>query len=175
MDKLRRNTDLTLLHPLFREAIMNVLNAFKTENLPFEVFEAYRWPERQHYLYSQGRTIAGNIVTYVDAWKSYHQYGLAVDFVLKINNQWSWDTSGEKKVWWQRMHEIGKSFGLEKLDFEAPHLQLAGTSMTAIYGGAYPPNGDESWAENFESAIISWQGGSVPPPLPKETPRRPEI
>ena len=173
MDKLRRNNDLTLLHPLFREAIINVMDKLKKENLPFEIFEAYRWPERQEVLFNQGRTTPGNIVTKANAWKSYHQYGLAVDFVLRINNQWSWDDQGEKAVWWKRMRKISEEFGLEGLSFETPHMQISGTSTEALFKGQYPANGDESWAENLESAILSWKG--IVPPLPLETPRRPEI
>jgi peptidoglycan LD-endopeptidase CwlK len=173
MDKLKRNNDLNLLHPVIREAVKHVINVLNNEGIPFEVFEAFRSPERQKYLYSQGRLAPGNIVTYAQAWRSYHQYGLAVDLVLKINNQWSWDDKGEKKVWWKRMHQVGQEHGLQCLDFETPHMQIAGTNIDALFHGRYPENGDENWAENLESAILSWQGDA--PPLPKETPQRPVI
>jgi hypothetical protein len=64
-------------------------------------------------------------VTNAKAWESYHQYGLAVDFVLRLGNQWSWDTSGTLKRHWQRLHELGREVGLEPLSWELPHLQVA--------------------------------------------------
>ncbi len=43
------------------------------------LFETYRTRERQTFLYNQGRTTAGNIVTYAKAGGSPHNYGLAFD------------------------------------------------------------------------------------------------
>jgi peptidoglycan L-alanyl-D-glutamate endopeptidase CwlK len=162
MDKLQRNSDLNLLHPLFRETILKVIDQLNLENLPFEIFEAYRWPERQAELFNQGRTTPGSIVTYATAWKSYHQYGLAVDLVLKINGKWSWDNSGKLKIMWDRMHSIGLENGLQFLKFETPHLQIGNTSTEALFHGNYPDGGDQTWSENLKSAILSWHG-EVPP------------
>ena len=51
----------------------------------FALFATYRSPENQHDLFMRGG------VTRADAWQSPHQYGLAADFVRKIDGQWSWD------------------------------------------------------------------------------------
>ena len=103
-DPSTRRVDLESLHPLMREAVDRLLDAFQSEDLPFRVFEAYRSPVRQDWLYQQGRTRPGAKVTYAQAWTSYHQYGLAADFVLWIKNAWSWNTLGINKARWERLH-----------------------------------------------------------------------
>ena len=46
------------------------------------------YPKQDAYM-QLAATIGG--VTRADAWQSAHQYGLAADFVRKIDGQWSWD------------------------------------------------------------------------------------
>lgn len=155
------------LHPRVRLAVQQILSDLAREGLPFEVFEAYRTPQRQHALFKQGS------VTRADAWQSYHQYGLAVDLVWKDNNGWSWNTSGGRLALWKRMNEIGRAHGLEPLSWELPHLQLAGIRLADLRAGRYPPGGDESWAEALAAAIESWPAGA--PPLPQLGAERPPI
>jgi peptidoglycan L-alanyl-D-glutamate endopeptidase CwlK len=159
-----RNSDLSILHPTVRKAIDKVLKALAAEKIPLFVFEAWRSPARQHYLYAQGRTREGKIVTYQDSWGSYHQYGLAVDLVFGGPGKWTWNEP--KKGMWARMHQIGREHGLMPLSFETPHLQLAGTSSHALYEGKYPDGGDEAWAGNLAMAISAWTGKPKSPPLP---------
>src|SRR5689334_16310672 len=116
-DPFTRNTSLDGLHPTFRAAAQIVLQRLAAENIPFRIFEAFRSPQRQAFLYAQGRTRPGAIVTKARPWQSYHQYGLAADFVLFENNAWSWDTSTAKKQWWDRLVAIGREAGLESLSF----------------------------------------------------------
>ena len=47
---------------------------------------------------------------------------------------------------------------------ETPHLQLANTSSNALYHGAYPDHGDNTWAENLAAAIAAWHGSPAAPP-----------
>lgn len=170
-----RNNDLNLLHPVVRAGVISVKDELMTEGIPFQVFEAFRYPARQADLYAQGRTTPGAIVTYAEPWHSYHQYGLAVDFVIFENGKWSWDDSTkEKKGWWKRMHELGKKHGLSPLDFETPHLQISGTSSNALSQGHYPAGGDEPWAEHLAAVIMGWNSTPSAPPVP-DVPRRPGI
>ena len=150
--RIDRHNDILHLHPIVRVAVVKVFVQLQAEGIPFRIYEAFRFPERQADLYAQGRTKPGDIVTYALPWHSYHQYGLAVDFVLLVNGDWSWDSGGAKAAWWSRMHELGANEGLMRLHFEIPHLQLAGTSSSALRHGVYPPNGDKSWYDNFLSA-----------------------
>jgi len=68
---------------------------------------------------------------------------------------------------WKRFHEIGQKHGLMRLDFETPHLQLAGLSSNALRAGVYPAGGDEAWVENLAAAVKGWKGKPAAPPAPK--------
>jgi len=171
-DPSMRRTDMAALHPVMRDAVTQLLKAFQTEGLPFRLFEAFRSPVRQAWLYEQGRSRKGQIVTYAQAWQSYHQYGLAADFVLWINSDWSWNTLGINKARWTRLHELGAKVGLEPLKFETPHLQVAGLRIEDLQKGEFPSNVDSSWRDNIEGAIISWNGT---PPAPPITSLRPAL
>jgi peptidoglycan L-alanyl-D-glutamate endopeptidase CwlK len=155
MAELIPNTDPALLHPVFREKAAELLSRFAAEQIPFRLFEGFRSPERQRRLYAQGRTLPGPIVTKALPWKSYHQYGLAGDFVLFENGLWSWDTSGAKAAWWRRLPEFGKELGLEPLRFEMPHLQVLGLKIENLAAGHYPAGGDATWRAALDTALAS--------------------
>jgi peptidoglycan L-alanyl-D-glutamate endopeptidase CwlK len=138
----RRDVEINHLHPLCRERVQGVLDACAREGIPFRMFEGYRSPHRQQYLYEQGRTRPGAIVTYAGPWSSIHEYGLAADFVLYENGGWSWDTSGSKEDWWSRLHEIGREYGLEPLSWETSHLQMSRVSLSDLKAGQYPGGDD---------------------------------
>jgi peptidoglycan L-alanyl-D-glutamate endopeptidase CwlK len=150
-----RSSDPTLLHPVFREKASQLLIQLAAEQIPFRLFEGFRSPQRQQYLYAQGRTRPGAIVTKAGPWTSYHQYGLAGDFVLFEHGQWSWDTAGPKTAWWKRLSAIGKQLGLEPLSFEMPHLQLAGLKIGDLAGGHYPAGGDTAWKAALDGELGS--------------------
>lgn len=158
----KRDVDLNRLHPIIRDKVIKVQNDLANQNIPIRIFEAYREPERQAYLYAQGRTIGGAIVTNCKPWQSYHQYGLAVDFVLFLNNTWSWSSSEKNNKHWQAYHEIARAHGLETSSSETPHIQCPDTSSTQLMNGEYPDNGDESWAESLSTAISRWNVGQTP-------------
>jgi peptidoglycan L-alanyl-D-glutamate endopeptidase CwlK len=158
-----RSSELKFLHPAIRSAVIDIRAELNAAGHPFEVFEAYRSPRRQRYLYAQGRTAPGKRVTKAKAWQSYHQYGLAADFVLKLDSGWSWETGGRHAIAWQALHTIGRRYGLEPLSWEMPHLQMAGLKVAELRRGSYPPGGDESWADNLEAAIAGWDEVGAPP------------
>jgi peptidoglycan LD-endopeptidase CwlK len=167
--------DLDHLHTVLRGKVQVLLNKLSEEGIPFLVFEGFRTPQRQNSLYAQGRTTGGNKVTNAEAWESYHQYGLAADFVIYQNNKWSWDTSDGRSRWWDRLDELGKELGLEGLGWEKPHLQLAGLNLSSLKAGKYPPGGDSLWAENLAQIIYSWTGSPAAPPVPDVLPDKPTI
>jgi peptidoglycan L-alanyl-D-glutamate endopeptidase CwlK len=173
VDVNKRQTDFAHLHPVVRSAVKKVLSDLEEANIPFRAFEMYRSPRRQRWLFAQGRTRPGQVVTWVEAWSSFHQYGLAVDFVLFRNNDWSWDDSGPEAAWWTRLHEIGARHGLRPISKEKPHLQFAGCEIGDLKAGRYPAGGDRSWAENLEATIIDW--GSGAPRAPDILPARPSL
>ncbi len=163
--------DPASLHPAFREKVNRLIAALAAEGLPFRPFEGFRTPVRQDWLYQQGRTRPGAVVTKARAWESYHQYGLAVDFVLYQNGKWSWETAGGRMRDWNRMIALGKAQGLEPLRFELPHLQLGGLRIANLRKGAAPEGGDSSWWEAIAKAAGEWSGSPANPPFdwPPET------
>jgi peptidoglycan L-alanyl-D-glutamate endopeptidase CwlK len=167
----RRSVELPFLHPAIRQSVQDVQRQLNDEGFDFHIFEAFRSPQRQAYLYAQGRTRHGNIVTNAKPWLSYHQYGLAVDFVLKTNGSWDWGTSGAKAKMWKRLHEVGRAHGLEPLSWEAPHLQMTGLRIEDLHAGRFPKEGDAGWAENLEAAIARWAGSPQAPPAPASVSR----
>ncbi len=171
MSSEARNNNLDFLHPACRGAVKNVLADLKAAQHDFEIFEAFRSPQRQRYLYAKGRTTAGPKVTNAKAWSSYHQYGLAADFVLKVDGAWSWKTGGKYAAAWRDLHAIGRRHGLEPLSWEMPHLQLANLKIEDLRQGLFPPGGDDAWADNLEAAIAGWDSGGAPAKAPMVTAR----
>lgn len=159
--------DTSVLHPVVRDAVTRTVTDLQSEGFTFEVFEAYRLPQRQAYLFGQGRSRAGAIVTQARPWESYHQYGLAVDIVLKVAGKWSWDASAEYIQAWERLHEIGESYGLETLKFERPHLQLANFHISDLKAGKLPGGGDAAWWDHLKDTLDKWAAINGMPPGPK--------
>jgi len=74
------------------------------------------------------------------------------------------------------MHEIAREFGMTPLNFEKPHIQIAGISGSKqLFAGNYPPEGDETWAEKLAEEITSWSGKGKTPPLPDFVSMRPPL
>ena len=85
------------------------------------IVETYRTPERQAYLYSLGRSRPGKVVTYT--LDSVHQLRCAVDWVPVKDGQAVWDAKLYERVY--KAVPLAE-YGLERLDFELPHLQVIG-------------------------------------------------
>lgn len=165
-DPNMRRTDLDALHPVLREAVVELEDRFLAEGLPFRLFEAFRTPQRQKWLFAQGRSRAR-------AWESYHQFGLAVDYVLWVNNAWSWSSTGVYSRYWKRLPQLGGELGLEPLPGEMPHLQVSGLALGDLRGGRYPEGGDDLWRDNLEAAAIGWPGDPAGPALSSLRPQAP--
>ncbi len=136
--------------------------------IPIRVYETFRSPRRQACLYAKG--ISGT-----RPWRSLHQYGLAVDFGLYIDGEFSWPTSRGVQPFWERLREIGEFYGLETGEAGASgvegsahaesHLQLAGQDIWELQAGVFPGGGDQSWWENLEANIRGWEGEPAAPDL----------
>lgn len=171
-----RSDDVSVLHPAIRDKVIAIRNQLHKEKIPFEVFEAFRTPERQAKLHAKRPK-----VTWVGPWGSIHQYGLAVDFVLKINGKWSWDDRGAQSTYWTRMHELALENGMTPLYnkagslIEKPHIQLKGVSARDLRDGHYPEGGDEAWAEYLCNLIDNWSGSAAVPVKPPNVAERPPL
>lgn len=98
------------LRPEVRWAGFKFLEECKRRNYQFEIREAYRTQERQRYLYQQGRTRPGNIVTWT--LKSWHTLRLAID-VYPIN------------CTYDQLAYVAAHFGItHPLHFDKPHFEF---------------------------------------------------
>ena len=122
-----QDRNLNHLHPTFRKPFEAWLAHARESGFKILVYETFRSPERQKYLYALGRTIPpfGRVVTYT--LDSCHRYGIAADLVpldAKGNALWN----GYDKLY---RACPPSAYGLELLSFERPHVQLAGGQARA--------------------------------------------
>lgn len=109
---------IKLMHPDKRDALRQIyinINNQLPKGVRLRFTHTLRTIEEQNFLFSQGRTRSGSIVTNAKGGQSIHNYGLAFDIVILLDE----DKNGtfEKAVW------NGKHFNfvvseLEKLGFE---------------------------------------------------------
>lgn len=113
------NRSLDLLYPRFAQKVTTALDACHKMGYPIQIFEGWRSPARQDWLYAQGRTSAGKIVTKARAWESWHQLSLASDLAFFKDGKWSWDGN------WDAVLPCFEEQGLESLrPFETCHVQF---------------------------------------------------
>jgi peptidoglycan L-alanyl-D-glutamate endopeptidase CwlK len=134
--------DKKLLCPAFTVLLDEFERRLAASGLPFYLFMGLRTIEDQDELYAQGRTAPGNKVTNAKGGDSFHNYGLAADYVLdgqveKPGVQWSWDTRGDRAGQWAQMGEIAEACGLEwggswKRFPDLPHVQMQGLNLQEI-------------------------------------------
>lgn len=120
------------LHPLIRKdaaAILKECNAALKGRAKVRFNYGLRTEKEQNDLYALGRTVVnpdgkskskpkGNIVTNAKAWQSIHNYGLALDMVLFVDNKsYKWDSStdfdGDGVADWKECVKIFKAHGWE--------------------------------------------------------------
>jgi peptidoglycan L-alanyl-D-glutamate endopeptidase CwlK len=153
-----RESDTSVLHPILRSVLPELDGQLFRAGIPLQVYEAGRSPFRQAEFYAIGRGTGtpGKHVTRAKAWGSFHQFGLAVDYVFKIDGKWTWDepTPGM----WKQYQAIGESLGLRALPFETPHLEWP-VALADLQAGRYPDGGDDAWRNWLEGWLEQW--GSV--------------
>lgn len=147
----------TSLHPQVEEAKEKLIVRAKEKGIPIVITDGHRSAEEQNRLYEQGRSKEGNIVTHVKGGESYHNYGLAVDFALKLNNGdvvWDMERDGNKNGQsdWMEVVAVAKDLGFEWggdwTGFkDYPHLEMNfGLTIRELQYGQRPK--DTAYAEN---------------------------
>lgn len=129
------------LHPKVRELALALLAECKKQGLNVKITETYRSKERQDYLYAQGRTRSGNIVTNSpgSSMSSYHQWRLAFDVVINDRK----DPYNAAKL--AKVGKIGEKLGLEwggswRGFKDSPHFQYTfGLTIADLRRGKKPP------------------------------------
>lgn len=78
--------DITKLHPVLQGKLVALYALCKENNLKLGIQECLRTAEEQDFLYAQGRSKPGAIVTYAQGneYKSQHQWGIAFDFYKNV-------------------------------------------------------------------------------------------
>ena len=131
------------LHPAIRQEVIDTITKIENESFPstirIRIVQGLRTIEEQNELYAQGRTRPGSIVTNAKGGSSYHNYGLAFDFVImydKDNNgsyeavswdvNYDFDKDGVKD--WQEVVKAFKTLGYTwggdfKSIVDSPHIE----------------------------------------------------
>lgn len=136
-----RCDDLNELHPYVKVLAEKLVAEAKAQGLNIKVIDTYRSVERQNYLYAQGRTEPGSIVTNANGSDktSYHQWRLAFDCIQNVPGK-EYDSNVLAKL-----GKIGQSIGLEwgggwSGFKDAPHFQYTyGLSIAQLKAGAKIP------------------------------------
>lgn len=107
------------LHPEVEAAKTELIKKAEEHDIQIRITQGFRSFAEQDALYAQGRTRPGNIVTHATGGRSYHNYGLAIDFVVidPKTKQPTWDTTfdgnqnGESD--WVEVAKEGKKLGFD--------------------------------------------------------------
>lgn len=116
-------TYVNRLQPVVERKANQIVRSMEALGHPVRIVEGYRTMERQTELYNQGRTTPGNKVTNAKAGESFHNYGVAVDFVFRKEG---YNASVEQ---WKTLGTVGKLLGFEwggdwKGFTDKPHFEL---------------------------------------------------
>lgn len=149
---LKKNFRLndTNLHPTVRQKAWDSIYELWQKGIYVLITQGYRSIAEQNELYAQGRTKPGKIVTNARGGQSYHNFGLALDFALYINNgaDVSWDKNadfnGDRAADWKQVVQTFKARGFAwGGDFrtfkDAPHFEMTfGYTCNQLQAGKGP-------------------------------------
>ena len=114
-------------------------------NVDIRITQGYRSIEYQNDLYAQGRTKPGTIVTNAKGGSSYHNFGLAIDFVLiKGGYDTKADLDKDGTADWMEVVAIAKMLGFEwggdwERFIDKPHFQMTfGLTTAELRSGRRP-------------------------------------
>jgi peptidoglycan L-alanyl-D-glutamate endopeptidase CwlK len=153
IDQLLSRIDTKKIHPKFLELYIKTLKECEKQGHLYYALSGFRDPKEQQDLYNQGRTTEGKIVTNAEGFKSYHNYGLAIDScydsdVKRDGLQPDW---GVNK--YQVLAKVAKDNGLQsglyfKGFIDAPHIQYPlpkGYTLSKIKGLYLQGGLEEVW------------------------------
>jgi hypothetical protein len=115
------------------------IEMMKERGYPVGISSTYRNDEQQAYLYEQGRTRPGEIVTW-SKFTTFHGARLAFDIFQNIKGK-EWNDEG----FWATAREILDAMGFSALSIEKPHSQ---------------------WSHYGEYSGSQVRAGILPPPMP---------
>jgi len=142
------------LHPALERGARELMRRMALAGFPHVgISSTYRNNAHQNWLFEQGRTRPGNIVTNARGGQSIHNYRLAFDIFQNIRSQeWNnprfFETAG--RIW----QEMGGEWGGEWVGFvDRPHMQyLGGLTLRDLQNGHRLPD-DARMAWEAEAAV----------------------
>ncbi|HZY78943.1 MAG TPA: M15 family metallopeptidase [Cyclobacteriaceae bacterium] len=128
-------TDLSALHPYFRDKVLQLIANCKAKGIELAVVETYRTVAKQNE-YKQ----LGKIYTRSSGGRSRHQYGLAVDVVPVIDSVPSW----HNEPVWKKVGAVGEKLGLRwggrwRHPYDPGHFEWSGGVSTASMEAGHLP------------------------------------
>ena len=126
---------LKSLLPIVQEKVKLFLSKAKEAGFDLRITDGHRTPQEQDYIYAQGRTRPGRIVTYAKANQSLHNFKCAIDVVDKKKGY---------DIDWNKLGKIGESCGLEwggrwTKPVDKPHFQYTGgLTLKQLQSGKRP-------------------------------------
>jgi D-alanyl-D-alanine carboxypeptidase len=146
-------TDRSLDHlqPVFRLLVIELIQKAAAQGIKLFINETLRTFDRQRYLYAQGRTRPGAIVTHAPPGKSNHHYGVAIDCYPIIGGKvdYNFDKHSVAMRQMNAVYDIAESIGLEcgargatGNFIDLPHIQLKNSNsskLIALYPQGYIP------------------------------------
>ena len=112
----------------FQKQVRGWVNEMVTSRIEPLIYCGRRTMEEQAALHAKGRTTGGRIVTKAKPGESYHNYGLAFDWVpLKQSgkNADLWIADWDNETAFRLGEHVGLSFGLVGISWETGHLQTS--------------------------------------------------
>ncbi len=145
--------DIKDLKPVLQRGVTEFLKRCKQEGLEVLITQTLRDIEYQNYLYAQGRTSEGSIVTNAKGGQSYHNFGLAFDICKNIKGQEYSDLNFFKKcgeIWTAMGGVWGGNF---ESFLDNPHFEFNnGLSTSELSSGKVL---DESVKMKWENDVVT--------------------
>lgn len=137
------------MHPVVAEKSRELVAAASEIGIDIVITDSFRSFDEQNSLHRQGRNTEGSIVTYAEGGESYHNYGLAIDFALKLDDGsvvWDidLDDNDNGRSDWFEVADIGKDLGFDwggdwNSFKDYPHLEMTfGLSIRELKKGWRP-------------------------------------
>jgi peptidoglycan L-alanyl-D-glutamate endopeptidase CwlK len=140
--------DISQLHPTLQRAAQGLIQRMAVKGYPVLITSTYRDNEMQNYLYSQGRTRSGSIVTNAKGGQSIHNYRLAFDICKNIKGQEYNDAKFFSTVG-AIGREMGLTWGGDWASFpDRPHFEFTnGLTLAQLQKGNKVP----------ENTVMKWE------------------
>lgn len=131
------------LRPEFSISVNRWLqDSLKYDGVIVYIYEGYRTPQRQEELYTFGRTKPnpeskgsglGTKVTNARAYQSFHQFGLAIDWVpLVLIKDGFYEAGWAEQALYKKAQFTASKYGLSPISWELPHLERSGLKIADL-------------------------------------------